>query len=333
MAFHLNTPSAVHYDEVLTNLVLSYMTEQNFIADRIFPIVDVDKQSDKFYVFDPDEENREGDVQKLAPRTSPPKFELGSDMSQYFAEVYGLAVDFDEQTMANADAVLDIRARKVNAAANKMLMKRDRDFLDTFFTTGVWSTDYTGVASNPNATQFIKWSDSSSTPIDDMRKWKREFALRNYGIQANKALIPRETIDALMSNPQILGRINGGASVANPAMIDMALLAAVFAVEEVVVLDAVTNTAKEGAAGTPAYMAGDGMLLTHSPSNAGTDTPASGLIFGYNAIPGTSWGVTTESFTDDALKRQGVAEEVQLKMAYDMKVTGPKLGTFFTDVI
>jgi hypothetical protein len=327
MAFHLNTPSAVHYDEVLTNLVLSYMTEQSYIADRIFPVVDVAKQSDKFYKFNPDEENREGDVQKLAPRTSPPKFELGSDMDNYFAEVYGLAVDFDEQTLANADAVLDIRARKVSTAANKMLMKRDRDFLDTFFKTGVWGTDLAGT------TDFVKWSDSASTPIDDLRTWKRAFQLRNYGLKANKLLIPQIAIDALMTNPQILGRINGGATVANPAMIDMTILANVFGVEEVVVLDTVTNTAKEGATGTPNWMAGDGMLLTHTPSNAGTDTPASGLIFAYNAIPGVSWGVSTESFTDDGLKRQGIAEEVQLKMAYDMKVVGEKLGTFINDVL
>mgnify|MGYP003664013587 CR=1 FL=1 len=324
---HLNTPSAVHIDETLTNLTLSYMTEQNYIADQIFPTVEVQKQSDKFYVFNPDEENREGDVTRLAPRTSPAKFELSAGQSQYFADIFGLAVDFDDQTLGNADAVLDIRSRKVNAAVNKMMMKRDRDFLDTFFTTGVWGTDLAGT------TDFVKWSDGASTPIDNMRAWKRDFQLTNYGLKANKVLIPQITIDTLMSNPQILGRINGGASIANPAMIDMALLASVFGVEEVVVMDVVTNTAKEGATGTPNWMAGDGLLLTHTPSNAGLDTPASGLTFAWNSVEGVSYGLSTESFTDEALKRQGVAEEVQVKMAYDMRVVGPKLGLFANDVI
>lgn len=324
---HLNTPSAVHIDQVLTDLTLSYMTEQNFIADKIFPVIDVAKQSDKFYTFDPDEENREGDVAKLAPRTSPPKFELGSSTDTYFAEVYGLAVDFDTQTLANEDTQLNVRSRKVNAAVNKMLMKRDRDFLDTFFTTGVWGVDLAGT------TNFVKWSDSAAVPIDDVRTWKRAFQLRNYGIKANKLLIPQTTIDALMTNAQILGRINGGATVANPAMIDMTILANVFGVDEVVVMDAVTNTAKEGAAGTPEWMAGDSMLLVHTPASAGLEIPASGATFAYNAIDGVSYGLTTESFTDDALKRQGIAEEVQVKMAYDMKVVGPQLGTFINDVI
>ena len=326
MAYN-NTPSAVHLDEVLTNLTLSYVTEQNFIADKIFPAVEVQKVSDKFYKFDPDEENREGDVQKLAPRTSPPKIETGSDTDTYFAEVYGLAADFDKQTLANADDVLEIRMRKVRNVMNKMLMKKDRDFLNTFFTTGVWSEDLAGT------TDFVKWSDGASVPIDNMRTWKRDFQLRNYGIKANKVLIPQRTIDALMSNTQILGRINGGATIANPAMIDMTLLANIFGVEEVVVMDAVSNTAKEGAAGTPEFMAGDSLLLTYSPSSAGLDMAASGLTFAYNSIEGVSYGISVESFTDDALRRKGVAEEVQAKMAYDMKVVGPSLGTFVNDVL
>ena len=327
MAFHLNTPSAVHLDETLTGLTLSYMSEQNFIADKIFPTVEVQKQSDKFYKFNPDEENREDEVAKLAPRTSPAKFEIGSDSDSYFAEVYGLAVDFDEQTLANADEVLNIRSRKTNLLMNRMLMKKDRDFLNTYFKAGVWGTNLVGTS------DFIKWSDGASIPIDNVRAWKRAFQLKNYGIKANKILIPQTTIDELMTNPQILGRINGGATIANPAMIDMTLLAGVFGVEEVVVLDAVTNTAKEGATGTPEWMAGDGMLMVHTPSSAGVDTPASGLTFAYNAIEGVSYGVSVESFTDDALRRSGVAEEVQAKMAYDMKLVGASLGTFVSDVI
>ena len=46
MAFD-NAPSAVHVDQLLTNLTLNWATEQNFIADKIFPVVDVQKKSDE----------------------------------------------------------------------------------------------------------------------------------------------------------------------------------------------------------------------------------------------------------------------------------------------
>ena len=63
-------------------------------------------------------------------------------------------------------------------------------------------------------------------------------------------------------------------------------------------------------------------------------TPAAGLTFSWNNVPGVSnLGITVESFSDDALKRMQVAEHIQVKMAYDMKAVGTDLGVFFNTVI
>lgn len=334
MAFD-SAPSAVHYDEVLTNLTLNWVTEQNFIADKIFPVVGVDKKSDEFYKFDPDEANREVDADGLllAPRTEPKKFDVSHGMDSYMAKVYGLGFDIDVQTQANSDEVLMIRERKAQQLMHKLLSARDRHWISTFLGTGKWGQDIQGVSGTPSTNQFKQWDDASSTPIDDMRSWKRQFAIRNYGLKVNKMVITQDIVDALMANTQILGRINGGASIANPAFVDMALLAQVFGVEEVVVADAVTNTAAVGATADRGYMVENQILLTHTPASAGLDTPASGLIFAWNSLPNASWGITMESFTDDALARQQIAEQVHGKMAYDMKVVGESLGTYVYDVI
>ena len=46
------TPSQVHIDAPLTNLTLAYLQSQDtFIADKVFPTVDVQKQSDKYYKY------------------------------------------------------------------------------------------------------------------------------------------------------------------------------------------------------------------------------------------------------------------------------------------
>lgn len=326
MAFD-STPNAVHLDQLLTDLSLSYATEQNYLADKVFPVVDVKHKSDEFYTFDPDEQNREGDVIELAPRTEPRKFELSHSKDSYMAKVYGLAFDIDVQTAANEDEALDVRSRKAKALMDRLLKKRDRDFIDTFMKTGVWGEDLQG------STDFTKWSDNASTPIDDVREWKRAFQIRNYGFKPNTMIVTQDVIDTLMSNTQILGRINGGATIANPALIDMQLLAGIFGIEKVLVADAVSNTAAVGATASVDYMISDQVLLTYTPSSAGLDTPASGLIFAWNSIPDVSWGITMESFTDDALKRVQVAEQVHGKMAYDMKVVGSALGTYISDLV
>lgn len=328
MAFD-SAPNAVHLDQLLTNLTLDYVTEQNYIADQIFPVVDVAKKSDEFYTFDPAESNREGtdEVTLLAPRTTPRKFDVSHGTDTYLAKVYGLAFDIDVQTAANEDENLRVRERKAKLLMDKLLKKRDRDFIDTFMKTGVWGEDLAG------ATDFTKWSDAASTPIDNVRQWKRDFQVRNYGFKPNKMVVTQDIIDELMANPQILGRINGGATIANPAMIDMTLLANVFGVEQVLIADAVSNTAAAGATEVADYMIKDQILLTYSPESAGLETPASGLIFAWNSIPNVSWGISMETFSDDSLRRFQIAEEVHGKMAYDMKVVGSKLGTYISDVI
>lgn len=45
------TASDVHIDKPLTNISVAYIQNTNeFIADKVFPTVPVDKQTDKYFV-------------------------------------------------------------------------------------------------------------------------------------------------------------------------------------------------------------------------------------------------------------------------------------------
>ncbi len=45
------TREDVHVDAVLTNISIAFIqAAENFIASRVFPIIVVDKQSDKYFV-------------------------------------------------------------------------------------------------------------------------------------------------------------------------------------------------------------------------------------------------------------------------------------------
>ena len=44
------TLNDVHVDAILTNISVAYMQDRdNFIADKVFPVIPVDKKSDKFF--------------------------------------------------------------------------------------------------------------------------------------------------------------------------------------------------------------------------------------------------------------------------------------------
>ena len=323
----LLTPSAVHIDQPLSNLTLAYVQEQtNFVADKVFPVVGVQRQSDKYYIYDRANMNRSGDVKKLAPRTEVSRIGMAISNDSYYADVYGIGMDFDEQTIANEDAMLEVRAAGAQTLINRVMIEREQQFASTFFTAGAWSTD---------VTPANLWSDYTlSTPITDVTTARRTMQLKSGGFKPNTMVVGKEVRDILVNHPDILARLNGGATVSNTALITDAKLAEIFEVENFYVMESVANTAAEGLAEVNGFIGGKNALLVHTPRASGLMTPAAGLTFAWNNIPGVNnLGITVESFSDDALKRQQVAEHIQVKMAYDMKIVGADLGYFFEAVV
>lgn len=332
------TPSQVHIDAPLTNLTLAYLqSADNFIADKVFPIVDVDKQSDKYYIYDRENFNRSGQRKQLAPRTRPERIGMSLSNDNYFADVFGLATDFDEQTLANEDTALETRAMGAQMLIHNMLIDREKDFVTNFFSDGIWGTNWDGVANadNDTAAEVTNWDDyTNSTPIVDVRRLARTVQLKSGGFKPNTMVVTKAVRDVLVDHPDVLARLNGGATVSNTALITDAKLAEIFEVERFFVMEAIENTAAEGATESNSFIGGNDVLLCYTPSSAGLRSPAAGLTFAWNSLPGVSnLGVTVESFTGDFLRVEGIAEEIHVKMSYDMKIVGSDLGGFINSVL
>ena len=330
------TPSQVHLDVPLTNLTIAYAQETtNFVADKVFGTISVDKQSNKFYKYDR-EGLRHGDVAVAAPRTEPNRVGMSLSNDRYFAEVRGIGMDFDEQELANEDTMLEFRSQGANVLIEKILIDREVRWADAFFKTGVWGTEVAGDASGSvGAGEVVYWSDyTNSTPLVDMTNARREMQLKSGGYKPNCMVVGKEVRDILVNHPEILARLSGGATVSNTALITDAKLAEIFEVEQFLVMEAVYNDAKEGLADNIDFIGGKHAMLAYKPSSMGLKTPASGAIFTWDAIPGVGGlGITVESFSDGELKRQQVAEHIQVKCADDMKVIGADLGYFFKDIV
>ena len=320
------TPSQVHIDVPLTNLTIAYAQETaGFVADKVFGTVSVPKQSDKYYKYDR-EGLRHGDVKVLAPRTEVNRVGMALSTDNYFADVRGLGMDFDEQMLANEDTMLEVRSQGANVLLEKIMIDREVRWADTFFKAGVWGTE---------TTPANLWSDYTlSTPIVDVTNARRAMQLKSGGYKPNCMVVGKEVRDILVNHPDILARLNGGATVANTALITDAKLAEIFEVEAFYVMEAVYNDAAEGLTDNIDFIGGKHAMLAYKPSSMGLRTPASGAIFTWDSIPGVSGlGITVESFSDDALKRQQIAEMIQVKVSDDMKVIGQDLGYFFKDVV
>lgn len=331
------TPSDVHLDQPLTNLTIAYVQDQTrFKAAQIFPTLGVSYQSDKYYIYDRDNMNRTGDVKELAPRTEANDIELAISNDSYFAKVYGLRMPFGQQVFANEDAVLNVRAAGAQTLINRMLQHREDQFINTFFVDNVWGTNWDGVASGgEGATAVVNWDDyTNSTPIVDTRRLMRTIELKSGGFKPNTMVVSRQVRDTLLDHPDILARLNGGATVTNTALVSDTKLAEIFDVERFIVLEAVKNTAAEGLAESNSFVGSNAVMLVYTPASAGLMTPAAGMTFAWDSIPGASGlGITVESFTGDYLREMQIEERIQVKMAYDMKITGADLGGFINSVL
>ena len=329
------TPSSVHVDAPLTNLTIAYLQDQNnFIADKVFPNVAVAKKTDKYYIYDRENFNRV-DVQARAPRTKAPRVGLTVSTDTYSTDVYSLSTDFDFETLANEDAALNIRSAGAQMLTYQLLIDREKKWATSFFGTGIWGTNYAGVASSPSSVQFIQWSDyTNSTPITDITTARRAMMLKSGGFKPNKMVVTRDVRDTLINHPDILARLNGGATVTNTALVTDAKLAEIFEVSDFMILDAIENTAKEGLTESNAFIADKKAALYYAPASSGLMVPSAGYNFTWNELSNASgYGIDIRSYTGDFLRVEGIAELLEVNMAYDQKVIGSDLGVFFTTAL
>lgn len=320
------TLSQVHIDAPLTNLSVAYMQKQeNFIADKVFPIVPVDKKSNKFFKYTKNDWFRD-EAQRRADGTESAGSGYNLDTDSYSADVWAFHKDVGDQVLANADAPLTPLREASEFVTHRLLLRRELQFVTDFFTTSVWGTDVSGVSSSPSSGQFLQWNSSSATPIDDIEVGKSAI-LSSTGFEANTLVLGYDVFKYLKNHTTIVDRYKytqAGAYVTED------LLAKVFGVDRVLVAKAVKATNKEGAAGAYSFAFGKAALLCHVAPNPGLLTPSAGYTFAWTGVSeglGSTLGVS--QFRMEHLK----ATRVEGQVAFDNKVVGSDLGYFFTTAV
>lgn len=319
-------PGAVHTDTVLTNISVAFMQDQTkYIAQQVFPVVPVDKASNLYLTYNQEDWFRD-EAKKRADATESAGsgYEVGKD--SYNCDVYAFHKDVGDQLLANADAPLAPLKEAAQFVAGRMLLRQERQFVQDYLQTGVWNNEFTGVASAPDATQFVKWSDyANSDPIQDVEKFKEAIAGKT-GYDPNVLTLGKNVFTKLKNHPDIIDRIKYTSS----ENVTSELLARLFEVDKVLVSKSMVATNKEGQPGAYGYNFGDGLLLTHSASNPGLLTPSAGYTFAWNGVSdGAGLAIGTTQFRMEHLR----AERIESQSAWDNKVVAKDLGALATAVI
>lgn len=332
--------SDVHVNKPLTNISIAYLQNQgNFVAGRVFPNIPVGKQSDVYYVYNQGDFNRD-EMEERLPGTESAGSGFNISNETYYARNRAFHYDIPDQVRDNADSPINLDRDATEYVTMKGLINREVNWAATYFAAGapgaIWTFSCDGAAARSAAfdplsagnNDLLFWNDASSTPIEDIRLLKR-YIMEATGFMPNALTLGRAVFDVLIDHPDIIGRLDRGQTV-GPAKANKAALAALFEVDEILVMDAIRNTAKEGQTAVNEFIGGKHALLSYRPSSPGLMTPSAGYTFSWTGRFGMSnEGTRIKRFRMDALE----SERVEVDSAYDQKLTGASLGCIFGDIV
>ena len=301
---------------------------KNFVADQAFPIISSPSKSDDFYTYDRGMFNRD-EMKELAPgaRADAANYDITTD--NFNAKVYALAKDIADQVRANADEPIKLDSEAAEFLALKVLIHKEVLWTASFFITGIWTEQRTGVASSPSGTDFLRWDVNSSQPIEDMRRAMRAVH-SSTGFRPNKMVICRQGYDALLDHPDIIGRLAQGQTPGGPAMTQRENLTALFELEKILVLDSIVNSANEGATNSHDYIGDLNALLLYTPVTPGLMTPSAGYTFSWSGMfGGSALGARVKKIRMEPES----SDRVQIEAAFVHKLIAADLGAMFLTVV
>lgn len=322
------TMQNAHIDRALTNVSVAYLQDASaFIADKVFPIVPVKRQSDIFYVYNKGDFMRD-EAQVRGAGTESAGGDYGVEASTpYFCRKHAFHKDVTAEERANYDDPLDANTDATDFVSQKMLIRREMEWASKYFTTGVWGTEITGVASGATDGQTIQWDQATSNPIKDITEASVNMAAET-GFKPNKLVLSPAAFNALKNHEDILDRIK----YTQRGIVTTDLLATLFEVKEVHVAWAVVNSARKGEADNVGFIMGKHALLCYAEPKPALRKPSAGYIFAWTGLEGSgAYGNRIVRLPMDML---GLGtERVEGEIAFDAKKICADLGVFFKDIV
>lgn len=257
-----------HLDVPLSNLAIkAFAGASDYIAQRLFPIVPVDKQSGKYYIIDKDSWLRIG-YSLRAPKTAPRRLNFKVSSDSYFANNYSLAGDNAKEDLANADTAVRLRQNTTDFVTN-MLMRDYEDRVARKVTSG------TNLGSYVSLSGTAKWSDyTNSDPLSDVST-AHAFVRQNTGLKANTMVIDEDTIAIIRRHPLLLDLFKYTAG----GMVTQAQLQEAFDIQNVLIGRGIKNNALEGATASITNIWGNNVILCYVEPGVSLETATFGLSF------------------------------------------------------
>lgn len=314
----LSTGKDLHIDAFLSDVAINYRPT-GMIADAIAPIVEVDKETNVYPVFNRGEAFAIEDTARTRLQEAK-RITRSVSSSNYQAKNYALAYDLPIEDRANMDAALltELEDGATRYLSDKLMLDWDRRVLSTI-----------GSASNVS-TGFLCGSSwvgpTNGDPISQI--WKSMEQMQNQTAQKPNSLLFgwrawnyfRRNVNA---RNFLLGTNNGGGAVTQQGAKDA------FEVDRLLVAGAFYNTTNEAqAAALTNNPLHDAVLLYYAPTAPSRETPSFMYSFRWTSpLLGAPLSVIRHPY--DTRRR---VEGIEMQYYQDEKVTGSEYGALLLGV-
>ena len=313
------TSHDLHIDALRSEMAMGYRP-QGFIADMIFPMVQVDKQSDLYTIFSRATRLRRQET-KRAPGNEAQRIDEPVSSSAYHANNYALkaAVTIEDRSNADpvfVDQIIDGRTRLI--LDHLMLDWELRIAPQVTSATNVGSGTAVGSAWNANVTGTSDPVGDLNTAIDNVQDTTGVRPNRMvFGLEAWKSF--RRHVDV---RDLIMGVNNGGGFATREQA------KALFEIDDLMVAGAYQNTGAEFGDGSAfdageslSQIWGDDVLVYYAPPAPSREVPSLGYSFRWSAPGLPNMQVERHPFNS-----RTHSEEVEVGYYQDELITGVGYG-------
>lgn len=317
------TSSQVWVDALLTNVSVGYKNA-DFIADQLFPVLPVVKQSGIVPIVNQSAFFR-NDARLRAPGTKSVGTGFTVDnTNKYFCDRYSVRHEIPDEVRDMAAPVYDQDRLATNLVTEQLFLSREYNFASKHFTSSVWA----GGASGGDNTISVVWSNySSSAPVTEIQGW-RDSLQGSLGRDANVLIIGRQVWTSLKFHPDVVDLIKYTTPVKEP--ISTGLFASMIECEKVHVGSAIYTATVEGTVESSVVYSriwGKNALLMYVPSGPMLETPAAGYTVVWQRVPAAN------QYIKRMRNEETEVDIIESNSYYQQKLIVTKAGAYCGSVV
>lgn len=309
-----------HLDRPLSNLAVKAFAsgeQSGFVGQRLFPVVPVGKQSNKYYTIDKDSWIRRHDANR-SPGVAANRVEWRVSSDSYFADNRALAVEHPIEHIANADEVLQTRQTDTEFLVDGLL--RDLEIRIANKVTSI-----SNIGSGATLTGNDQWTAVQSADILAQVHTGQAFIQSQTGMVPNTMVMDWDSFQLARRNERLLEHFKH----TEAGILDGDQLRSLFNVQNILIGRGIVNNAEEEATASLTNIWGANAVMAFvDPNPRSTRALSMGMGFRWRPEGMPTDMQVMRSQMNDAGSRH--VEVIEAMYYQDEKIIAPELAYAIT---